>query len=78
MKKAEVKKAEVKKAENSPSELLREIELQGNLLALSAALGAASQASPEDRMALVAAELRHLAEAAKAKEWPADRDAAKP
>ena len=67
-----MEKAEVNKKEHQQSELLNEIELQRNLLALSAALGAASQANPEDRMALVAAELRHLVEAAKAKKWPAE------
>ena len=45
--------------------MLSEIELQRNLLALSVALGAASVADPKDRAALVAAELRHLAETAK-------------
>ena len=67
----------MEKEKNPQSEVLNEIELQRNLLALSAALGAASQAKPEDRMALVAAELRHLVEAAKAKEWPAGPEPAK-
>lgn len=60
----------MEKPENEQSELLDEIELERNLLALSAALGAATAATPEDRMALVAAELRHLAEKAKGKKPP--------
>jgi len=55
----------VEKSEKQESEVLSEIELQRNLLALSVALGAASVADPKDRAALVAAELRHLAETAK-------------
>jgi methyl-accepting chemotaxis protein len=61
------KTGEVERAQEQISEVLDEIELQRNLLALSAALRAANAAAPEERMALVAAELQQLAETAKGK-----------
>ena len=59
------KTGEVEQSEKQKSEVLDEIELQQNLLALSAVLGAASAAGPEERMALVAEELRQLADKAR-------------